>query len=269
MTHDRWVARHPIKEVLKRFLFRRVDAIETPGEDGKLFAMRYGAQSEKIFFATHTVDIAHFAGRSEKICAEQERLRAELNLKGIVFIYVGRLWWGKGVNYLLEAFRIVQRQVDSEVTLLLAGDGPEEIKLRQICKKQGILNVVFAGFQQKPDLPHYYAVSDVFVFPTLGDPYGVVVDEAMACSLPVISTSAAGEIRDRVEEGINGYIVPPEDSGALADRMLHLVNNPELREQMGKVSAEKIAGHTPEQWAKDFELIIEHIMNKRESDSIN
>jgi glycosyltransferase involved in cell wall biosynthesis len=78
----------------------------------------------------------------------------------------------------------------------------------------------------------------------------------MACSLPVISTSAAGEIRDRVEEGINGYIVPPEDSGALADRMLHLVNNPELRQRMGKVSAEKVAGHTPERWAEDFEKIV-------------
>jgi glycosyltransferase involved in cell wall biosynthesis len=257
MTHDRWVTRHPIKEALKRFLFSRVDAIETPGEDGKLFATHYGAQSEKIFFATHTVDIAHFAGRSEKVCTERnQQLRAELKLKGIVFIYVGRLWWGKGLNYLLEAFGIVQQQVDSEVTLLLAGDGPEEIKLRQICEKQGIRNVVFAGFQQKPDLPHYYAVSDVFVFPTLGDPYGLVVDEAMACSLPIISTSAAGEIRDRVEEGINGYIVPPEDSGALADRMLHLVNNPELRQRMGKVSAEKVAGHTPERWAEDFEKIV-------------
>ncbi|MGR6034295.1 MAG: glycosyltransferase family 4 protein [Candidatus Nitrosoglobus sp.] len=256
MTHDRLEARHPIKEALKRFLFNRVDAIESPGEDGKLFAMHYGAQSEKIFFATHTVNIAQFVSRSEKARAERERLRAELKLKGIVFIYVGRLLWSKGLNYLLEAFRIVQQQVDSEVTLMLVGDGPEEIKLRQICEEQGIQNIAFAGFQQNPDLPPYYAVSDVFVFPTLGDTYGLVVDEAMACSLPIISTSAVSEIHSRVEDAINGYIVPPEDSRALANRMLHLVNNPELLERMGKASAEKVVGHTPEQWAKDFEKII-------------
>jgi glycosyltransferase involved in cell wall biosynthesis len=81
--------------------------------------------------------------------------------------------------------------------------------------------------------------ADIFAFPTLDGPYGLVVDEAIACSLPIVGTSAAGEIRDRVEKGINGYIVPLEDSLALADRMLHLVNNPELCGQMGKVSAGK------------------------------
>lgn len=60
---------------------------------------------------------------------------------------------------------------------------------------------------------------------TLGEPCGLVVDEAMAYSLPVINTSVAGEIRERVGEGVNGYIVPPEDNGVLADRMLYLARN--------------------------------------------
>ncbi len=86
---------------------------------------------------------------------------------------------------------------------------PEDGTLRQACAARGIRNVSFVGFIQKRELPRYYALADVFVFPTLGDPYGLVVDEAMACGLPVISTSAAGEIHDRVEDGVNGYIVPP------------------------------------------------------------
>ena len=122
--------------------------------------------------------------------------------------------------------------------------------------------MVFVGFKQKPELPRYYALADVFVFPTLGDPYGLVVDEAMACSLPVISSSAAGEILERVEKGINGYIVPPEDSGALAERMLHLAQDPLLCVRMGWISVKKIQGHTPENWAKDFERAVEKIMRK-------
>ena len=105
--------------------------------------------------------------------------------------------------------------------------------------------MIFAGFHQKSELPRFYAAAEIFVFPTLGDPYGLVVDEAMACSLPIISTSSAGEIHDRVEEGVNGYIVPPKDSETLADRMLRFVNNQGLCKEMGKVSAEKIKGHTP------------------------
>ena len=217
---------------------------------------------ERIFFATHTIDIPHFETACERGREERDALRRELGLEGTTFIYVGRLWWGKGINYLLEAFEAVQRQSAAPVSLLLVGDGPEEVTLRQACAERGIRNVVFAGFQQKPDLPRYYALADVFVFPTLGDPYGLVVDEAMACGLPVISTSAAGEIRDRVEEGVNGYIVPPEDSAALAGAMRTLAQDAALRERMGAVSAQKIQGHTPEQWAEDFERIVRRLLDK-------
>lgn len=263
-THDRWVKRHPGKEAVKRFLFRRADAIETPGAEGKQFAIRYGAPEYRIFFATHTVNISFFKAKVASARLQRAALRSELGLKGTTFIYVGRLWWGKGINYLLEAFETVQRKSDGEVSLLLVGDGPEESNLRQMCSDRGIRNVMFAGFKQKPDLPRYYAMADVFVFPTLGDPYGLVVDEAMACGLPVISTSAAGEIRDRIEQGVNGYIVPPEDSASLADSMLKLAQDGELRERMGRISAEKIQGHTPEQWAKDFERIVDALLTEEE-----
>ncbi|MHB1945331.1 MAG: glycosyltransferase family 4 protein [Metallibacterium sp.] len=262
VTFDRWVHRTRFKEFIKRWLFPRVDAIVTVGADGKQFAERYGAPSERIFFAPHTIDVAHYRGGSGAARPQREALRAELGLQGTVFIYVGRLWWGKGLHTLLEAFDVAQRAGSEEVSLLLVGDGPEETILRQRCAEHGLRNVVFAGFKQKLELPHYYALADVFVFPTLGDPYGLVVDEAMACSLPIISTSAAGEIRDRVEEGANGYIVSPEDSHALAARMLELAQNPELRLRMGQLSAEKILGHTPDKWAGDFEQIIDQILRK-------
>lgn len=262
LTHDRWVPRNPMKEAIKRYLFRRVDAIETPGSDGKQFAMRYGTPPDRIFMATHTVDIPHFRQESADALIQRKALREELGIQGTTFLYTGRLWWGKGINYLLEAFEWVQRHASKEVSLLLVGDGPEEKQLRRICAERGIRNVVFAGFLQKEELPRCYAIADVFVFPTLGDPYGLVVDEAMACSLPVISTSAAGEIRDRVEEGANGYIVPPEDSATLADRMMRFVDKPDLCKEMGDVSAQKVAGHTPEQWAKDFEEIVQKLVKE-------
>ncbi|MGD2063707.1 MAG: glycosyltransferase [Nitrospirota bacterium] len=260
MTHGRWVSRHPAKEALKRFLFQRVDAIETPGEDGRQFAMRYGVPAERIFFATHTVDVRHFYSIASAARVQRDALRAEVGLQGTIFIYVGRLLKGKGVHYLLEAFETVQRQSTQPVSLLLVGDGPEEDQLKQSCAERHIANVVLAGFKQKPDLPLYYGLADVFVFPTLDDCYGLVVDEAMACSLPIVSTSAVGEIRDRIEEGVNGYIVPPEDSAALAKRMLQLMRDSELRASMGQVSAEKIQGHTPEKWAEDFERIVQTLL---------
>ena len=187
---------------------------------------------------------------------KRAQLRKQLCVRGTTFICVGRLLRLKGLNSLLDALKKVQQQTESEVSLLLVGDGADENLFRNKCNVEGIRNVIFTRFCHKEELPKMYAAADVFVFPTLGDPYGLVVDEAMACRLPVISTSAAGEIRDRVEEGINGYIVPPGNSHVLAEAMLKLVKNSNLRRHMGSVSAEKIAGHIPEKWAEDFERIV-------------
>ena len=261
VTFDRWVHRTRLKEAIKRWLFPKVDALITVGVDGSSFCRRYGAHERKIFFAPHVIDVVHYSDGAKRARVQREALRRDLQMLGTTYIYVGRLWWGKGINILLDAFESVQSQCEDAVSLLLVGDGPEETKLKQTCVERNIRNVIFAGFKQKPELPRYYAMADVFVFPTLGDPYGMVVDEAMACSLPIISTSAAGEIRGRVEDGINGYIVPPEDSVALAERMLYLSREPQLREQMGKASAEKIAGHTPKRWAQDFEKIISTLLD--------
>ncbi|MEN6482213.1 MAG: glycosyltransferase, partial [Anaerolineaceae bacterium] len=172
MTYDSWVRRHPVKEALKKFLFKRVDGVETVGKDGKAYAMRYGTPSERIFFATHTVDIKHFRSACQTASGERENLCRRLKVKGVVFTYVGRLWFGKGLKYLLDAFEQVQKLSNEEVSLLLVGDGQDEETLRRICNERHIRNVIFAGFRQKQELPLYYAISDVFVFPTLGDPYG-------------------------------------------------------------------------------------------------
>jgi glycosyltransferase involved in cell wall biosynthesis len=261
MTHDSWVRRSALKNCLKRFLFRHVDAIETPGADGRDFAIRCGAAPEKVFLATHTVDVPHFECVSRSVgAAGRGLLREQLGLQGCVFIYTGRLWSGKGLDYLLDAFEKVQRNAVQPVSLLLVGDGPDEPALRAACRTRGLRNVAFAGFKQKEVLPRFYAAADVFVFPTLGDPYGLVVDEAMACGLPVISTSAAGEIRDRVLEGINGFIVPPADSETLAQRMLLLASDARLRHRMGEQSRAVVADHTPERWAENFEGLVHSLL---------
>ncbi len=263
VTMDQWVNRKRWKDAVKQKLFTRVDATLGSGEESRAFAMRFGTESSRAFCLPHSIDVAHYATGTAHARTQRSTFREQMNLQGVTFIYVGRLWWGKGISYLLDAFDTVQRQSAEPVSLLLVGDGPEEAVLRQRCVALSLRNVVFAGFQQKPDLPRYYAMADVFVFPTLGDPYGLVIDEAMACGLPVISTSAAGEIRDRVEDGDNGYIVPPEESNALAARMLELAHDAALRERMGHRSTEKIADHTPERWAKDFEQIVFSILGNK------
>ena len=116
--------------------------------------------------------------------------------------------------------------------------------------------VIFAGFHQQDELAEYYAASDVFVFPTLGDPYGLVVDEAMACSLPILSSDAAGEIGARVAHGRNGFVFKAGDPSALAARMVELAEDAELRGRMGAASSDMVAWQSPRRWALDFERAV-------------
>jgi glycosyltransferase involved in cell wall biosynthesis len=260
-THDNWVRRSRIRTFAKRLLFSAVDAIETPGADGRRFAIRCGAAPQKIHIATHTVDFAHFAAGADRVRRDgREQLRRQLGLTGTTFLYVGRLWSGKGVDHLINAFERVQSGGSAPVSLLVVGDGPAGPGLARDCRSRGLENVVFAGFKHKEELPGIHAAADVFVFPTLGDPYGLVVDEAMASGLPVVSTQAAGEIRERVREGVNGFLVPPADSVALAERMAALASDATLRDSMGRHSRSLMENRTPQAWASDFERLVRAVL---------
>jgi glycosyltransferase involved in cell wall biosynthesis len=258
-TYDAWIKRRIWKEMAKSKIFPKADAVLVPGDDARAFAHRYGAPEERIHHVSQVINVAHFENEGKLSPVQRMNLRRELGLSGVTFVYVGRLWLGKGLTYLIDAFVGLQR-LNVDTCLLIVGDGPDEALLRERCAKHGLRNVIFSGFQHAHELPALYAAADVFVFPTLGDPFGLVVLEAMACGLPVIATSASGEIRDRVHEGVNGFIVEPAASDQLLDRMSLLAHDGALRRRMGNASQERAKGGTLELWAQEFELAVERIL---------
>jgi glycosyltransferase involved in cell wall biosynthesis len=261
VTFDSWVRRSRAKEFLKRAAFASADAILTVGQDGRAYARRYGVEDARIHYLPHTVDARRFEVAAAACADGREGLRASLGLRGVTFAYVGRLWNGKGLDTLLTAFAAAQRSSGLEVSLLLVGDGPDEAALRARCAVEGLDGVVFAGFHQQEALAPYYVAADVFVFPTLGDPYGLVVDEAMACSLPVISSTGAGEIRRRVTEGRTGYLFDPGDVVTLERHMVELAADPAQRREMGLRAARRVAWQSPHAWARQFERVVHEVLS--------
>jgi glycosyltransferase involved in cell wall biosynthesis len=146
--------------------------------------------------------------------------------------------------------------------LLLIGDGPEETSLKRLARDLALRNFVMVDFVQQIELPPYYCASHVFIFPTLGDPYGIALDEAMTCGLPVISTSEAGEIRERVEDGVTGFLVPPKDVNALAGKMRIFVDDSRLIVKMGQKAKERVKGHTPAKWAEGMVEMYRFMLNE-------
>lgn len=259
-TFDSWVARHPLKEAIKRYAFSRVDAAKVPGPDGAAMAAAYGVTQDRIHVVTQSIDVEAFRSGRQLWLPKRSEIRVELGLAGCVFLYVGRLWEGKGVSHLLAAMEtIVGAGVDA--TLLLAGDGVDEGRYR-IASTADVLRgrVVFTGFIQQTALPRIYAASDVVVFPTLGDPHGLVIEESMASRLPVITTRAVGDVEQRLPDGQAGFIVAAADPAALAAPMLRLARDAALRDRMGKVADDLVNTRTHERYAQDFEQFVDAVL---------
>jgi glycosyltransferase involved in cell wall biosynthesis len=256
-TFDTWVTRSRAKELAKHAVFRLADGVQTSGPDGAAYSHGYGAR--RLFAFPEPIDVARFQAGSAATRLDPEA-RRRLSLEGCVFLYVGRLWRSKGLEYLIEAFRRL-REEGVSASLLLVGDGVDEAYLRSLAAR--VPGVVFAGYAQQDALPRYYGLSDVFVFPTLGDPYGHVVHEAMASSVPVISTESAGDIRQRVEHGVSGFLTPPADPASLYESMRRLALDPALRRSMAAEGFKVVEGRTIDWWAGNFEDMVYALLEGR------
>ena len=96
----------------------------------------------------------------------------------------------------------------ADIRLIMAGVGPEETRLRSLAGALGI-SVTWRGFVDQPDLPRLYAEADAFAFPTLDDPFGVVLIEAAAAGLPLVASPFGGATEDLVRDGVNGFVIDP------------------------------------------------------------
>ena len=156
----------------------------------------------------------------------------------------------KGVFDLLDAYGTLAPALRAQIGLVFVGDGAARAELE---KQAGAIvpgTILFPGFAQREPLASYYALAEMFVFPTHSDPWGLVVNEAMACGLPIISTNAAGCSADLVQDQGNGCVVQAGEIQPLASAMQELAGNTELRIQMGQRSRERILRYSPEACAE-------------------
>jgi len=151
----------------------------------------------------------------------------------IVLLALQRLDPRKGIDVLLRALKTLVANYPN-VHLIVAGKGPELEKLQSLAEQLELTDfVTFAGFVSEEEKPLYYAAADIFVFHSYYEGLGIVLEEASASGLPIVTADAAGT-RDIVVEGETGYIVPPGNAERLAEAVVRLLNQPETRDRYGK-----------------------------------
>jgi glycosyltransferase involved in cell wall biosynthesis len=246
------------KQWLKKFFIRDADAYLVSGSNGARFFESYGVPAEKIFNVYLTVDVDYFQEKSKISPERRAELKQKFGLRELVVVCVARLLHDKGIQELIEAFRRLRLKYD-HVSLFLVGDGPNRPDYERTIAAEHIPDVVFSGFIQPEELPAYYAISDIFVLLTKFDRWALVINEAMACRLPVITTNMAGAAFDLVRENENGHIVGPNEVDLVTAQLEQLVTDPERLARFRATSTAIISGWTFRESVAGFERAVEYV----------
>jgi glycosyltransferase involved in cell wall biosynthesis len=240
---------HRVVEFIKRKFRQRCQAFVAAGKASRDYLLALGASSNTIFIAPDAVDVSFFAGAAEKARLQQQEIRVRNNLPPRYFLSVGRLTREKGVYELLDAYAKLEPSVRVRIGLVFVGDGAarEELERRAAGIQQGVVR--FCGWVHREQISEIYTLAEAFVFPTHSDTWGLVVNEAMACGLPIIASQVAGCVPDLLQDGWNGFAVPPRDVDGFVRSMQVLFDDPESARRMGSRSFERVHKYTPEKCA--------------------
>lgn len=209
------------------------DRALVPGDRAAQFASRLGFQ-DAIWRGLYCGDVAAFRPDEHGRISTRRR-----------FLFVGRLVAEKGMDVLMDAYASYRVAVEAPWDLTVCGTGPLENLVRDVP------GVVHHGFVQPSRLPKLFHDAGAFVLPSRFEPWGVVIHEACAAGLPIISSSSCGAVPSLVEDHWNGFVVGPGSVESLASalRRMHLLDEGQ-RDDMGRRSTEAARRYTPERWAQ-------------------
>ena len=210
----------------------------------------YGADPSRLTIVPCGFDPAEFW----PVARAKARSRLNLPASGPLLLQLGRMVPRKGVDTVIRGLARLQTDHAIKARLLVVGGDstqpdptltPEIGRLQALAEAEGVLDrVTFVGSRGRDVLRYYYAAADVFVTTPWYEPFGITPVEAMACGTPVVGSNVGG-IKATVVDGETGYLVPPNDPEALADRLARLLGDPEL---LGKLSRQArrraLAGYT-------------------------
>jgi len=229
---------------------KRADCFVAISSEIEAALVRCGFPAERITRLPNGVDTSRFGSGADKAST-----RKALGMRddATIAIFVGRLVNEKGLGYLLDAWADVSA-IHPEAILYIIGDGYLAGELHSKVDELGIGKfVVFTG--EVSNVHEYMRASDLFVLPSLSEGLSNTLLEAMATGLPVVGTKISGNT-DLIDDGVNGIVVEPGDSGWLASALKTMVGDAAVRERMGEASRVMIdRGYSLEHVATTYERI--------------
>jgi glycosyltransferase involved in cell wall biosynthesis len=245
-----WNAQSPWKLRFKKWLVRRIfslgNAIMVSSSGGVAYLKSLGFSSDRIFLVPTAVDNDWWTEQAFRVDRAAVRANWKIPQDATVAVFCAKLQPWKGPMDLLEAF--AQANVPNSY-LVYAGDGPEKGNLERKATELGLADrVKFLGFVNQSQLPSAYCASDFLVLPSLFEPFGLVVNEAMLCGLPVIVSDRVGAKFDLVRSEENGYVFPAGNVNALAEILRQILQDPTKIALMGAAARQRMKTWSPTEY---------------------
>ena len=245
------------RRLFLRWVYRYIDYALYVGKNNADYFLKAGLKKRQLVFGPHAIDNDRFACDDDQCLQQASSFRNQLGIPGdhAVFLFAGKFEPKKAPDLLLTAF--IEAAMGDSVHLVLAGNGQMEDELKAM--SSGNRSVHFLGFQNQAMMPALYRMADIFVLPSRGpgETWGLAVNEAMACGLPVVVSDKCGCAPDLVKEGLNGYIFRSMDKDALKTRLREMIDKRNEWTKMGSKSREIIQEYSLERLAESIEHLVD------------
>jgi len=247
--------------IIKLFV-QNADAIAVTGIQGKIFHIQCGVRLNDIHILRYVIDNDFFSRADD---SRLNKLKNFFNLHSKqVILFAGRLVPEKNPFLVLEVYKILQQSVHN-LAIFIIGSGPLEKQLKSYVKKNNLNNTYFVNYVEDRRLYSlYFKASDLFFYPAKHVTWGLVINEALACGLPVITSTGVGAASDLVINGKNGYIFQLDEKERLIKTIHIILNCENIKMRMSEYSLSHITNnYSLDQSADDFKKVVHYVINNR------
>ena len=243
--------RYAIKERAKRLLVSRFDAALVAGEKHRDYAKSLGVPMERSRVGFDVIDVEYFSRKAQEAVSAADEIRARFTLPSRYVLCVSRFVARKNIDLLMGAFFHAGLHLRG-ISLVLVGQGPCKAQLLEQIDRLGLArHVLILSSVPNSHMPGLYALADFVVLASKFDQWGLCISEAFAAGTPAIVTHACGVANELVHDGVNGFIVEPDDESALAAKIMQLGTNSALRERFSANALSSARRWTPALFASN------------------
>jgi glycosyltransferase involved in cell wall biosynthesis len=229
LLHEKTGLRKLARRIFLTWVYRHVDYAFYVGSNNRSYYLRHGLKPDQMVFSPQAIDVERFSEPAETYKQQARRWKQDLGIPAnhLTVLFAGKMTKVKNPFFLLELAKACR---NLPISFILVGDG--QLKEEMVRQAADQSNIVFMDFQNQSFMPAVYRMGDVYIMPSLSETWGMGINEAMACGVPVMASEQVGCAADLVLEDKTGVTFRLGDTTRCVDFLKRLCENPEFLADM-------------------------------------